>query len=114
MRDVKQATKIARNFAENSKKNPLVMTISGIYNYFSKVWLLHFLGNQPDGVLAKALDLRFEFFLKEYKLAAKNYPPAKSAAIIGILKDYDLRSKGVGSTAPEEELLKEMIWKILH
>ena len=106
--------KIARNFAENLKKNPLVMTISGIYNYFSKVWLLHFLGNQPDGVLAKALDLRFEFFLKEYKQAAKNYPPAKSAEVISILKTYDLRSKGIESTAPEEELLKEMIYKILH
>jgi DNA polymerase-3 subunit delta len=55
------------------------------------------------------------FFLKDYEFAAKNYSTAKLKAIFSYLRDYDLKSKGVDSgAATEGELLKEMIFKILH
>jgi len=35
--------------------------------------------------------------------------------VIGHLKDYDLRSKGVHNDGTEEaELMKELLWKILN
>jgi hypothetical protein len=35
--------------------------------------------------------------------------------VIGYLKDYDLRSKGVNNDGVEEEdLMKELFWKILY
>ena len=34
--------------------------------------------------------------------------------IIGILREYDAKTKGVESNLPDEELLKELVYKITH
>ena len=56
------------------------------------------------------------FIAKKHIMAAKKYSRTKLYEIIGILREYDLRSKGLDvSTMVEEiELQKEMIYKILH
>ena len=52
--------------------------------------------------------------MAEYELAAKNYPMSKLIHIIDILREYDVKSKGVGASMEEGELLKELVYKILH
>jgi DNA polymerase-3 subunit delta len=67
--------------------------------------------------MVKALDLRSEWFLKDYKLGLKNYPFPKVCAVLSLLKEYDLRSKGVDTeinTVGEEALMKELFFRILH
>ena len=55
------------------------------------------------------------FFLKDYKLAARNFPLAHSQQVISILSEYDLKSKGVErNSASDGDLLKEMVYRILH
>ncbi len=55
------------------------------------------------------------YFLKQYKLAATNYSKNKLARIFSYLRDYDLKSKGVdNASTSDDELLKELIFKILH
>ena len=55
------------------------------------------------------------FFLKQYKQAAKFYNKSKLAQILSYLRHYDLMSKGViVPNISEEEILKEMIFKIMH
>ena len=55
------------------------------------------------------------FFLKQYNLASSNYSKNKLAKIFGHLREYDLKSKGLGNVSvSDEELLREMIFKILH
>ena len=79
--------------------------------------MLHFLKNAPDQELQSKLGLRSAFFLKEYKAAARVYSPKRTEWVIRVLKDFDLKSKGVdfNSTGkPDGELLKEMVWRILH
>lgn len=116
-RDVSKANRIINYFIANPKKNPMVMIIGALYNYFSKVHMLHFLKNTPERELLSTLGLRSGFFLREYRLAARHFPKRKTEQIIGLLKEYDLKSKGVGynsSGKPEGELLKEMVYRILH
>lgn len=114
-RNVAQTNRIVRYFAENPKSQPLVMVISSLFGYFSKIYLLHFLGNSSDGDKAKALQLRSDYFLKEYKAAAQQYNRAKTETIINLLKEYDLKSKGVDADGTNEgELLKELVFKILY
>lgn len=113
-RDRAKVARIQQHFAANIRKNPLIVTISSLYTYFSKVFMLHALKGQPDSEVLKTLDLRSDWFLKEYKTAAANYSYAQCIQIIGHLKDYDLRSKGVNNVGTaEEELMKELFWKIL-
>ncbi|HOY05231.1 MAG TPA: DNA polymerase III subunit delta [Saprospiraceae bacterium] len=117
MRDVSKVARIQHYFASNMRKNPLIVTISSLYSYFSKVYMLHGLKGSADADILKALDLRSDWFLKEYRLAANHYNPNQTVAIISLLKDYDLRSKGVNNdntSTGEEELMKELFWRILH
>jgi DNA polymerase III subunit delta len=50
-----------------------------------------------------------------YAKAALNYNTSKLKQIFSWLKEYDLKSKGVdNSSIPYGELLKELVFKILH
>lgn len=116
-RDLPKIARIREHFASNIRRNPLIVTIGSLYTYFSKVYMLHSIKNSSDAEMVKTLELRSEWFLKEYKLAANNYSPAQTAHVISLLKEYDLRSKGVDNdttSTGEEELMKELFWKILH
>jgi DNA polymerase III subunit delta len=116
-RDIGKVARIEKSFAANIRKNPLIVTISSLYGYFSKVYMLHFLKNSPDAEVLKALELRSDWFLKEYKIAANQYSLAQTVEVISLLKQYDLRAKGVdndNTNNGEEALMKELFWKILH
>lgn len=116
-KDALKVNRIVSYFISNPKKNPTPMVMGALYNYFSKVYMLKFLERSPEQAVLKALNLRSSYFLKDYKLAASNYAKPELELVISILKEYDLKSKGVDfvSTGKEEgALLREMVWKILH
>ncbi len=116
-RDHKKMAMIAQYFEANIKKNPLIVTISSLFSFFSKVYALHFLAQKSDAEKVKALDLRSDWFLKDYKLAASKYTPSQARKVLGFLRDYDLRAKGVDtdlSNNGEEELMRELFWKIMN
>jgi DNA polymerase-3 subunit delta len=53
--------------------------------------------------------------VNEYSDAAGRYPPAKLVRIVADIRNYDLRLKGINnSNTSEGELLRELIFKILH
>jgi len=116
----KQVTKVNRiikYFGSNPKKNPMVMMVGSLYNYFSKIYMLHFLRHAGDPDILSALKLRSSFFLREYKAAARNYSRPQTEQVLSILKEYDLKSKGVDNNTmsnPDSELLKEMVYRILN
>lgn len=116
----KQVTKVNRiiqYFGANPRKNPMVMLVASLYNYFSKIYMLHFLSRAGDQEMLKALKLGSSFFLREYKASARNYSKSKTEKILSILKEYDLKSKGVDNNTmhnPDSELMKEMVYRILH
>ncbi len=114
-RNVLKTNRIIQYFTANPRKNPLVMVTGTLYNYFSKVYMLHFLRSLSDREMSSALKLRSDYFLREYKTTARNYNLKKTQKVISVLKEYDLKSKGVDSdNTPEGELMKEMVYKILH
>ena len=114
-RNVLQSNKIINYFAENPKDAPFVMLLGNLYNYFSKIYQLAFIGNLSPTEQVKTLGLRSEWFLTEYKNGLKNYPRPHPERIIGLLKEYDLKAKGVNSDGvPDGALMKELIFKILH
>lgn len=114
-KNVVKSNRIINYFISNPKKNPLVVVVGTLFNFFSKVYLTHFLKNRAEKEMMEKLGVRHAFFLKDYKLAARNYPYQQSQDVISILKEYDLKSKGVDRVnATEGDLMKEMVFKILH
>jgi DNA polymerase III subunit delta len=113
-KDVFKANQIIRHFAGNPRENPLVKILPILYSFFSKVLVFHYLQDKSKFNAASALSVN-PFFLPDYQVAAKNYPVAKLVSIISILRIYDGKAKGVDNvSANDGELMKELIFKIIH
>ncbi len=112
-KNVLKVNRIINYFAENPKKNPLVMTISLLNNYFTQLLSFHGLNDKSKNSVAKNLGVN-PYFVDEYFIAARNYPMRKTAQIIAFLRDADVKSKGVGASQSQRDILKELLFKILH
>ena len=113
-KDVLRTNQIVQYFAANPKENPLVMTNASLFNYFQKILLYHFVPDKSRGSVASALGMN-PFFVEGYERTARNYNTAKLKYIFGYLHECDARSKGVDNVSVEDgDLLKEMVFKILH
>ena len=121
-KDTGKALLIADHFARNPKDNPLVVTLSMLFTHFQRIFMLNYqrwlaknrgVSMPPDPELARMLKLPSPFFLNEYKQAATLYPNRKVFQILGLLREYDLRSKGMNNGSTEDgELLRELLLKI--
>jgi DNA polymerase III subunit delta len=117
LRDLPKIAMIQQYFSANIRKNPLIVTISSLYGFFSKVYALHFLKNASEAEKLKALELRSEWFLRDYAAAAQRYSYPQVCQILSILRDYDLRAKGIDTdltSIGEEGLMQEMFFKMIH
>lgn len=110
--DVVKANRIINYFSANPKTNPLVLTISSLFYYFTKVLLFHGLPGKSKDEVARELGIN-PYFIAEYQQAARNFPAGKTKQIISWLREYDMKSKG-GSAASDGDLLRELMYKILH
>jgi DNA polymerase-3 subunit delta len=114
-RDTAKAFRIVQYFASNEKKNPLIVSINSLYNYFTKVWLTQSLSTLDDRSLASRIGVFSSFFMKDYRQAAKLYSSKKIKSILIDLQEYDGYSKGVNRRNPVQgDLLKELVFKILN
>jgi DNA polymerase-3 subunit delta len=112
-RNVLKAHQIVKYFGDNPKDNPLVVTMALLFNFFSQLLHLHGMADRSPRSVASALRIN-PYFVNEYLNAARNYPMKKVSAIISLLREYDVKGKGVGSNAvPQGDLLKELLVKIL-
>ncbi len=113
-KDHARAQKIAYYFGQNPKQHPFVMTIGALYGNFSKLLAIHYLKDKHPGHVAKTLKVN-PYFAKDYVKASASYSPRKLVSIIDLLREFDLKSKGVGNTsANEADLLKELCFRIVY
>jgi len=113
-KNVLKANRIINYFDQNQKNHHISLTISMLYYFFSKVLLYHSIKDKNKQNVASILKVNI-YFVDEYKKAAFSYSSKKAIEIISLLREYDLKSKGVGNiSASPGALLKELIYKILH
>ncbi|HEY9002382.1 MAG TPA: DNA polymerase III subunit delta [Mucilaginibacter sp.] len=112
-KDPFKVNQIINYFEANPKANPIVLVLGNLNNFFSKVLLYHYAKDKSPQSLARELGVN-PYFIKDYELAARSYNYGKSMQIISLLREYDLKSKGVDSNAGPGELMKELMFKILH
>lgn len=113
-RDVLKANRIVNYFGDNVKENPLFLTAISLYGYFTKLLKLHYATDNSQAALASLLGVS-PFFVRDYQMAARNYSIADCVRCIGVLREFDLKSKGynVGEVS-QKDLYREMVFKILH
>jgi len=115
VRDVLKANRIIQYFEKNPKNNPIQVTLPILFNYFSNLLICYYSKDRSEQGLMNALGLRSSFQVKDYTAGMRNYPAMKVFNLISDIRTTDARSKGVGnSSASDGDLLKELIYKILH
>ncbi len=114
-RNIFKANQIVQYFGANPTTNPVHRTIPTLFGFFSNLFAYHFLNNKSESSVASELGVH-PFVAKNIIAAAKRYTPTKLYEIIGILREYDMKSKGfeASSMTSTGDLQKEMIYKILH
>ncbi len=113
-KDILSSNRIANHFAANPKSHPLVVTLGMLFSYFQKLMTYHSLKDKSKANVASVLKIN-PFFVKQYSSAARNYSQTKLFNIFSFLKQYDLKSKGVNNSSTKDgDLLKELVYKILH
>lgn len=109
-----KAHKIINYFADNPKDNPIVVTVALLHNFFSQLLQYHGLNDKSPRAVASSLKIN-PYFVSEYTNAARNYPMKKVSVAISTLREFDVKSKGVGANAlPQRDLLKELLVRIIN
>jgi DNA polymerase III subunit delta len=112
-KDKAKAIRIIQYFEGNPKAGPIQLILPSLYNFFSKVYLVHSQGTTDEKTVAAAIGVN-AFFVKDYLSAARNYDYSGVESALLLLHAYNLRSVGVNSAAAEDaSLLKEMTVKIM-
>ena len=115
VKDVLKANKIIKYFEENPKTNPIQMTLSVLFGFFSNLMLAYYAPEKTEQGIAAQLGLRSPWQAREYMTAMRQYSGVKVMQIIGEIRYCDARSKGVGnSSLSDGDLLRELIYVILH
>ncbi|MBX9853677.1 MAG: DNA polymerase III subunit delta [Cytophagaceae bacterium] len=113
-KDVYKANQIVNYFEANPKNNPVIPVLVVLFNFFTKLLLVHGTENRAEANLAKVLGVN-PYFVKDYIYGVKSYSPAKVTHIIHYLRQADLHVKGVDNVSTSEgQVLKELVFKILH
>lgn len=114
VKDVLKANQIVNYFDANPKNNPVIPVIAFLFSYFNKLLLIHQEKDKSERRISEVLKIP-PFIAKEFTIAVRNYPVIKVIQAIGHIKHADLQSKGIeGGAITEGQILKELIFKILH
>ena len=113
-KNIAKANMIVNYFANNPKDNPMVVTVASLFSFFSKLLSYHYLSDKSKNNVAATLKVN-PYFVKDYEQAAAKFSPAKTVQVIGLLRTYDMKSKGFGDLSSEHgDLLKELVFRIIH
>ena len=114
-RDILKANKIVKYFDENPKTNPIQMTLSLLFGFFSNLMLAYYAPEKTEQGIAAFLGLKTPWQSREYIMAMKRYSGIKTMQIIGEIRAADAQSKGIGnSSLSNGDILRELIFKIFH
>jgi DNA polymerase III subunit delta len=110
-----KAIEIVEYFSSSKNQNAnIVVVLPQLYSFFSKLYKIHYLRDKSKEAVSSALGIN-PFFFNDYINYFKNYSSVKIENIFTTLSEFDLKSKGVNSTAtPDGELMKEMLVRIFH
>lgn len=114
-RNILKVNRIARYFDENPKNNPIVLTLTVLFGFFTNLMICQFEKNQSKDYLMQKLGFRWDMQIVDYLEAMKHYKPIKTMKNIALIREYDAKSKGFGnSSASQGELLIELLYKLMH
>ncbi len=121
-RNEARAMTIADNFARNPKEHPLLVTVMSLFGQFRQIFIFNYCVWQArrrgtpmpsDMELMGLLRVPGPWAVGEVKQAASLWPNKIVFKVLGLLREYDAKSKGMNSGGMDDgELLRELLLKI--
>ena len=120
--DVARSLKIADHMSRNTKEYPLLLTISTLFGLFHDMFIINYLRWQTkrkgipfpnDMELMRTLKKSNIYAINELKEQSARWENRRVFNILGLLREYDGKSKGIDAGAADEgELRRELLLKI--
>ena len=115
-RNVFKANQIIKYFDKNPKSGSIYALLPLLFNYFQNLMIAYYCPNRGnENELAKFLDLKSNWGVKDYTAGMRNYSGVKVMQIISKMREIDAKSKGLDNpNTGAGELMKELVFFILH
>lgn len=114
-KDTFKANQITNYFEKNPKNNPMIVTLSVLFNFFSNLMVCYWAKDKSENGIASELGFRNSYQARDYVSALKKYNAFKCMEVISLIRTYDAKGKGVDNpSTPDGELLRELLFKIMH
>lgn len=114
-KDILKANKIIKYFEENPKTNPIQMTLSLLFNFYSNLMLSYYSPEKTEQGIASWLGLKSPWAARDYLTAMRRYNGVKTMQIIGEIRYADAKSKGINNASMSDgDILRELVFKILY
>ncbi len=112
-KDSLRAYKIIEYFRQNSKNNPAVVTVMALFGYFSDLLTLYFTKDKSEANLKSMVGAKWDIQFAKFKHGMRNYNAYQVIEIVAAIRDFDAKSKGIGSRQNEYLLFKDLVFHIL-
>jgi DNA polymerase-3 subunit delta len=114
-RNIYKANQIMNYFDKNPKAGGIYKFLPLIFNYFQNLMLAYYSPQKTQEGVASWLEMKSPWGAKDFMTGMKNYTGLKVMQIISKIREIDAKSKGLDNpNTPPEELMKELIFFILH
>ena len=114
VKDFRKCEIIRRYFAQNPKANPIQVTLSVLFTFFTNLMLAHYTPDKSVNGLMSGVGMNYGQ-AKVMVEAVKRYNAWKAMQNISLIREYDARQKGArGAALPDDEALQELLYKLMH
>lgn len=112
-KDFLLSAKIVNYFESNTKRNPMIPMVAFLYSFFSKLLVAASASDKSERGLITALKIS-PFAVKDYTNALQRYPIFKIIENISLIKEADLKLKGVNSGSESDgQILKQLVFQLM-
>lgn len=112
--NIQKAYKITLNFAKHQKENPNIKTIQMLFTFYHKMLQYQLLADKSQENIRKIFGNLPPSIIQRNTGYAMSHSIPQLINIISVLREYDVKAKGVDANLNEEDLIKELIYKIIH
>jgi len=111
-KDALLAAKIVAYFESNTKKNPAIPAVAFLFFFFSKLLMASAAPERSEKGLVSLLKIS-PFAAKDYIHALQRYTTARIIENVSLIKEADLKLKGVNSGDDQGQILKELVFRLM-
>jgi DNA polymerase-3 subunit delta len=114
-KDICKANRIINYFAQNPKKNPIQMTLPLLFSFFSNLMMCYYAPEKSERGIMEFLGLKSTWGVSDYIKAMRNYRAMHVMEVLHLIRLADAQSKGAeGAAIPDGEIMRELLYKIMH